>query len=197
MDILTGDEHFLYNGTPINRLLNDFWAWQSSDLLNSSIRGALAEYIVATALDLDYIQSRNAWNDHDLEYQGKSIEVKSSAYLQSLNQSPQNGNDKLSRICFTIYPSRPSTASLWDNDDISRHSDLYVFCLFSCKDRATANPMSLEQWDFYIIKTTTIDEMLGNQRSVSLSSLIQLPVIQCNYDELKDSIDSLITEELQ
>lgn len=51
MERLTGDEHFTYEGSPINRLLNDFWAWQASDLLTNSIRGALAEYIVATALE--------------------------------------------------------------------------------------------------------------------------------------------------
>ena len=106
MERLTGDEHFTYEGSPINRLLNDFWAWQASDLLTNSIRGALAEYIVATALDIDGTYRMNDWHEYDLKYCGKKIEVKSSAYLQSWER------DRLSRISFNIYESRPFTASV-------------------------------------------------------------------------------------
>ena len=142
MKKLTGNERFLYNGIPINRLLLDFWSWQSSELLSNTLRGALAEYIVATALDIDSENSRVNWYEYDLLYGGCRIEVKSSAYLQSWER------DGFSRISFNIYPSRPVTASVWDDDDISRHSDVYVFCLFKSRDRELADPMMLEQWDF-------------------------------------------------
>ena len=41
MQTLTGNEHFTYDGMPVGILLNDFWAWNSSDLLNNTLRGAL------------------------------------------------------------------------------------------------------------------------------------------------------------
>lgn len=183
MNTLTGDEHFTSDGIPINRLLNDFWSWQSSDLLSNSTRGALAEYIVATAIGADTEQARDVWSDHDIAYKGLNIEVKSSSFLQSKEKNNH------SRIVFTIYKSRPSTASLWDNDDISRHSDMYVFCAFACKDREIANPMCLEQWDFLVLPTTDLDNTVGNQKSISLSSLSSLPVLKCKYDNLKQTID--------
>lgn len=181
----TGNEQFSYNGVPTNRLLLDFWSWQASELLSNTLRGALAEYIVATALDIDTNSSRVNWYEYDLLYGDTRIEVKSSAYLQSWERQG------FSRISFNIYPSRPVTASIWDDDDISRHSDIYVFCLFKCKDRNMANPMMLEQWDFYIVKTSDIDKTLGKQRTISLSTIKSLQHIQCTYDELRNSIDAI------
>lgn len=186
MKTLTGDEHFTSQGIPINKVLNDFWSWQSSDLLNNSIRGALAEYIVATSLDIDTSEARNVWNDHDLQYNGFNIEVKSSSFIQSWE------NSKMSRIVFTIYESRPANASIWDNDDIRRHSDLYVFCVFACQDRLLANPLKLEQWDFFALKTSKLNEKVGHQKSIALSSLLSIGAIKTDYNGLKDTIDSLI-----
>ena len=186
MKTLTGDEHFTSNGVPVNRLLNDFWSWQASDLLNNSIRGALAEYIVAISLGIDTNEARNVWNDHDLLYDNFNIEVKSSSFLQSWEKS------EMSRIVFTIYESRPATASLWENDDIRRHSDLYVFCVFACQDRQLADPLKLEQWDFYILKTSELDAKVGHQKSISLSSLLSIGAIKTDYDGLKDTVDSLL-----
>lgn len=186
MKTLTGNEHFTSNGVPVNRLLNDFWSWQASDLLNNSIRGALAEYIVAISLGIDTNEARNVWNDHDLLYDNFNIEVKSSSFLQSWEKS------EMSRIVFTIYESRPATASLWENDDIRRHSDLYVFCVFACQDRPLADPLKLEQWDFYILKTSELDTKVGHQKSISLSSLISIGAIKTDYDGLKSTVDSLL-----
>ena len=42
--ILTGDEPFAGSG-PGKRLV-DFWRWFASDLLEGSIRGMIAEYLV-------------------------------------------------------------------------------------------------------------------------------------------------------
>lgn len=183
MKKLTGNENFLYEGMPINKSLLDFWSWQSSDLLNSSIRGALAEYIVATSLDLDADEVRNVWNDHDLQYNGFNIEVKSSSFLQSWEKS------EMSRIVFTVYESRPATASLWESDDIRRHSDLYVFCLFACQDRLIADPLKLEQWNFYVLKTSELDAKIGHQRSISLSSLLSIGAVKTDYKDLKGTVD--------
>ena len=159
--MLTGNEHFLYNGVPINRLLLDFWAWQASDLLSNTLRGALAEYIVATALDIDSEDSRTGFYEYDLLYGDTRIEVKSSAYLQT-----------------------------WERD-ADRRSDIYVFCLFTEKDRASANPMLLEQWTFYVVRTDDINRILGSQKTASLSTLESLPHIECTYEDIRTAVDQL------
>ena len=61
MQVLTGNEHLKFDGMPINRLLSDFWKWNSSDLLNNTMRGAFAEFIIATALDLDLTTTHVDW----------------------------------------------------------------------------------------------------------------------------------------
>ena len=49
----TGDEYFSVDGISAGFFLNDFWRWSSSDLLNNTMRGVLAEFIVAKALGID------------------------------------------------------------------------------------------------------------------------------------------------
>lgn len=66
MKVLTGDEHLKYDGMPINRLLSDFWKWNSSDLLNNTMRGAFAEFIIASALDIDLTTPHIDWEDYDI-----------------------------------------------------------------------------------------------------------------------------------
>lgn len=89
--IMTGDEHFTFYGMPINKLFSDFVMWYSSDLLDISIRGPLAEFIVAQALEIDFTEARSDNQGFDLRYKGNCLEIKSSAYLQSWEQTrPSN-----------------------------------------------------------------------------------------------------------
>ena len=48
-----GSKHFIENTGEIYKTVNDFWAWYASDLLSNILCGALAEFIVATALGID------------------------------------------------------------------------------------------------------------------------------------------------
>ena len=98
MQVLTGNEHLKFDDMPINRLLLDFWKWNSSDLLNNTMRGAFAEFIIATALDLDLTTTHVDWESYDLLWEDKKIEVKCSAYLQSWY--PKNQPDKYTDILF-------------------------------------------------------------------------------------------------
>lgn len=89
---------------PINVL--SFWQWSTSELLGNALRGVLAEFIVASAIEvLD--KPREEWDAYDLvTNSGKKIEIKSSSYLQSWGQS------KLSKIIFGIQPT-----TVWENDN--------------------------------------------------------------------------------
>lgn len=185
MQTLTGNEHFTYDGMPAGMLLNDFWAWNSSDLLNNTLRGALAEFIVASALDIDTTVARQDWTAYDLlSPSGRKIEVKCSAYLQSWNP------DRLSKIQFSIRPSRSWDAENDYSADLKRWSDLYVFCLYASKDRSET-PLQLERWEFYVLPTDVLNQSCGNQKSISLNSLLSLCPTKSNYEDLQGVVENI------
>ena len=183
MKQLTGDELFSNEGTHYPFSISDFWKWYASNTLHSALRGAIAEFIVAKALELPCV-IRQSWDAYDLEYKGIKIEVKSSAYIQDDNE------DRFSRISFSIAKhSHWNEEEQWNHK--VRHSDIYVFCLFSETDRTKADPMKLEQWQFYVLSTSVIDRECGDKQTLSLSSLLSLSPIQCTYSDLQTTIDAV------
>ena len=56
----------------------------------------------------------------------------------------------------------------------TRYADCYVFCLVTSTDPAKQDPLDLGNWRFWILATTTIDATLGDQKSMSLSTLEKL-----------------------
>lgn len=172
---------------------NKFYKWAYSDLLTNTQRGILAEYIVATALDIDN-NPRVEWDEYDLDYNGLRIEIKSSAYIQAWEQYKYStirfgiGEkvkwDKSKRIEGTPTVNKRVEAP-------KRNCDLYVFCLYSHKERETANPINLNQWTFYIVPTKLLNEKLGNQKSLSLSKLESLGVKGTYYKYIKKIVDSM------
>lgn len=165
---------------------NKFYKWAYGDLLTNTQRGILAEYIVATALGIDS-KSRIEWDEYDLEYNNLRVEVKSSAYIQAWEQK------KHSVIRFAIGEKLK-----WDNDKRTkvpeRNCDLYVFCLFDHKDRETADPTNLNQWTFYIVPTKLLNEKLGNQKSLSLSTLESLGIKRTYYKYIRKIVDNMNKE---
>ena len=186
MKQLTGDELLSCEGMQHPYSISDFWKWYASNTLHSALRGAIAEFIVAKALDLPCVV-RQSWDAYDLMYNKNRIEVKSSAYLQDDN------GDKYSRISFSI-----AKHSHWNEDDAwnikERPSEVYVFCLFAETDRAKADTMKLEQWQFYVLPTSIIDEQCGDKQTLSLSALLSLSPIKCTYSELKSVMDAICPE---
>ena len=186
---LTGNESFQLNGQllPLNVL--SFWRWSSSNLAANNLRGYLAEFLVAA--DFGALSgSRVEWDACDLRVAPNlRIEVKSSAYLQSWKQR------KLSTINFDISPTYG-----WDSETettsntYARNSDAYVFCLLAHQNKGTLNPLNLDQWEFYVLPTKTIDLKLGNQKTLSLNGLLKLHPIKCQYGQISKTIRSLLTD---
>ena len=163
-----GAEPFTRAGKPIGPTLADFWGWRLSDLLDNLERGALAELIVATALGIPTDGVRVGWAVGDLTtLDGVRIEVKSAAYLQSWPQ------DHISKISF-----RAPKAVGWDPDTgkyvgaPERHAHVYVFALLAHADKATVNPLDLDQWRFYVLPTAVLDAR--GQDSITLKTLEEL-----------------------
>ena len=184
MKVLKGTEKLIQNGNELSIPIMEFWAWNSSDLLNNTLRGAYAEYLVSKALELNLSESRIDWDAYDVKYGNVRIEVKSSAYLQAWEQN------KPTSIRFSIAPAQAWSSSTWYDGKAIRHSDFYVFCLFACKERENANPLNLDQWDFYVLPTQVLDQKCGGQKSIAFSALLKLGAVKCHYEEIKAYIDN-------
>ncbi|MGN0580334.1 MAG: hypothetical protein ACI4JE_05625 [Ruminococcus sp.] len=165
--------------------LTDYWRWAHSDLLGNTERGIFAEYLVRLALQIK--EPRLSWGKYDLLYKKHiKIEVKSSAYIQTWGQKT------LSSISFSISPSYG-----WDYENNSyekekkRQSDIYVFCLLDCKEQEKIQPIDVTQWRFFILSTKALNEYSLTAKSISLSSLKKLPVVECDFYHIKESIDKM------
>ncbi|MCL2825617.1 MAG: hypothetical protein FWD57_16615 [Polyangiaceae bacterium] len=177
----TGDEPFTNNGEPINANISDFWRWAYSDLLNNIHRGKLAEFIVASALCVaDGISG--TWEKYDITFRGIRIEVKSAAYLQSWHQ------ENLSAISFDIRPTLGWDATTGKYDTMQkRQADVYVMCLLKHKDKKTVDPLNLEQWEFYVVETAMLNELLAAQKRVSLGFL-KKRIAPCDYGDIRNFV---------
>ncbi|HCT15242.1 hypothetical protein [Corynebacterium nuruki] len=168
-DPKTGAEPVLDDdGRPCGNLLG-FWRWAYAQTLDNALRGVLAEYLVGLAVDGLTRSARVEWDAYDLDTpDGHTVEVKSTAYLQSWAQKSP------SVLTFNI----PETSG-WDPATggwapaVRRQAQVYVFCVFTATDPETADPLDTRQWDFYVAPTAVIDRVLGTQKTVTLGSLLQ------------------------
>lgn len=166
--MMTGEEPFTFNGADTPYTLADFWSWSYSNILNNVLRGALAEFVVGSALGMKVGEVRENWAPYDLlTPDGIKVEVKSSAYLQGWEQ------EKPSAINFDIKPRADGT----------RPADVYIFCLFAERDRLRASPLDLNQWKFYVLATRVLDEQ-GKAGQMALSSLLKLNPEPADFDTL-------------
>ena len=183
---LTGMEPFHTNKKDLKTSLLDFWQWSSSDLTNNLLRGIFAEYIVARSLGLaDGI--RSAWDAYDLQLpNGTKIEVKSASYIQSWYQ--KRHSDIIFRIPRTIEWNEETNIQ---SGIPKRQADIYVFCVLRHKIQDTIDPLNLDQWEFYVLSTRTIEERMGDRDSITLSKLKGLDPVKVTYAKLKDCIENI------
>jgi hypothetical protein len=156
-----------------------------SDILSNATRGRFAEFIVATATNIDISKCRDEWDAFDLMTpDGTKLEIKSAAYLQSWFQRA------FSKISFRTRPSLywDSSINTWSKMK-KRHADVYVFCLLYHDNKETINPLNLNQWEFYVLATKELNEYTRSQHSITLKSLQGLtqPV---SYEKLDSEIKS-------
>lgn len=185
----SGQESFQFEGKTIPVDLLNFWQWSHSDLLSNTLRGQLAEFIVSTAIGLENTQ-RIEWDAYDLQtLKGLKIEVKSSAYLQSWIQKKES----LIRFGISETLGWDATTNTYASA-ISRQTNLYVFCLYTHKDKLTANPLDLDHWLFYLLPTTILNQHLPQQKTISLSRLLKFKPVNCGYGQLKSRIGAFEIE---
>lgn len=163
----TGQERLTFNAENLGFSLLDFWSWSVSDLLSNATRGRFAEFIVATATNIDIKQLRDEWGAFDLETSdGIKIEVKSAAYLQSWEQN------RLSKISFSTKLAKPWDWEIDKRSSIAQRSaDVYVFCLLYHDNKQTVDPLNLNHWEFYALATEELNNYTRSQHSITLKSL--------------------------
>jgi len=182
----TGNEAFHQDGESSGLNLLSFWQWSSSALLGNALRGVLAEYIVSVDVGCGSAH-RVEWDAFDLlSPDGIRIEVKSSAYLQSWEQKA------LSKIIFGIQKTYGWDAACNQQKNVlERQADVYVFCVLSHKDKNTVDPLNLSQWDFYCLPSSVLNEKVGDQKTIALSSLITLNPVKCQFGSIGKTIKAL------
>lgn len=163
--------------------LMEFWQWSASNILENTLRGMFAEFLVACSLGVHH-KDRVEWEPFDLlSNEGVRIEVKSAAYVQAWEQK------QLSTISFDISPT-----SSWEkqtkrySETKQRRSDLYIFCLLGSPDSWDVNPLDLNQWTFFTLETTQLDAKLPTQKQIALSRLEGLGAKKCSYSQLPDEV---------
>ena len=188
----SGEEFFHIEGEPLNEKLLSFWQWSSSDLVSNTMRGILAEYIVASALGENH-SHRAEWDAYDIKTkEGIKIEVKSGAFIQTCHQK------KLSSIQFSIRPTKGWDAKTDNRSNTTmRQADIYVFCLLIHKEQDTIDPLNMNQWQFYILSSDALTQSLGTQKTIVLSSLLRLNPITATYSELSTAIKQLANKNIE
>lgn len=185
-----GTEPFRNGSERLPFSVQDFWCWSTSDLLDNTTRGVLAEFLVARALGSPASEVRDPWSAFDLlTADGIRIEVKSAAYLQAWTQK------RLSRIEF----SAPQTQA-WNPDtgayakERIRHAHVYVFCLLAHGDKATVEPLDVSQWQFFVVPANLVDAHLGSRRSIPLRAVQSLVDRYVGFSELDAAVRAAYAE---
>jgi hypothetical protein len=172
-----------------NANVKDFWQWTYSDMLISKNREDLGLFYVANALELTKMP-RIDWGKVDLRYRKKKIAVRTSGYIQSWRQK------KPARISFDISPKTGIGAKLDDSMTFrNREPELYIFCVLAEKDVKKVNVLDLDQWNFYIVRASVLDEYYPKNKKLGMRPLKQLAG-PTHQNRLKDIIDTLIDFEL-
>lgn len=187
-ELLSGNERFSLNGSDLGLSVKDYWQFQFSNLIDNL--GYVAEFLVAKALEKGEPDNCNGWSLFDAQYKGKRIEVKASSYWQSWKKSHAISEQRIYSIRKTHVEYQNSKTEL------ARQNDIYIFCIDMGRTEESANPLNLENWQFYVIPTKVIDKNCKDQKTISLNRIRQLwgNDIGLTYIQIKDAVDKIITE---
>lgn len=188
MEKLTGNEEFTLCGKTSGIPIREFWSWAYSDLLNNTYRGVLAEFLVEKSLSHFFPPDshiRVDWMPYDLTSpSGRRIEVKSAAYLQSWT------NDYFSKIIYDVAPKRAWAPETGYSPECIRHSDLYVFCLYTALSR-DQYILNLDLWKFYVLPTSVLNRERPQQKTMGLSTLLSLHPVEADFSTLGNVIETI------
>ena len=165
----------------------DFWQFALGDLRMNNARGYLAEFVVAKALGLQKVR-RMEWDAYDLLWEGVTIEVKSSGYLQLWDQR------RPSKIVFTgLTGTRWHPRHDLDPSGKRYNAMVYVFCVQTATEHNRYEPLRLDQWNFYVVARSKLVALA--QKSVGLARVRVLSGGQVAWPELGAAVKQAAIEE--
>jgi hypothetical protein len=122
-----------------------------------------------------------------LTTEGIAVEVKSCAYLQSWHQT------KPSAVQFGVRKSRA-----WNADtgrfaaESERQADVFVFALLAHQDKATLDPLDVNQWEFYLLPTRVITARAGASKNLTLKNLQKMGAAPFRFNGLRNALAGLV-----
>ncbi|MFC5379403.1 hypothetical protein [Aquipuribacter nitratireducens] len=133
--------------TPDGARVTDVWSWAFSDGLATIVRQAVAEYLVARAVEADLSRPRRDTDTWDVVTpEGTTIEVMSAAHLDAYGR-PRTGTVTWGR---TRGGGRAEETPRSDFGAAAR-ADLYVLCLQTATHRSQVDVVDHRQWEFYVL----------------------------------------------
>ena len=73
-----------------------------------------------------------------------------------------------------------------------RAAQVYVFALLKERDKSKVNPLNLDQWEFFVVPTVTLNVRKRSQQTITLHSLEtekdELKVQQVSFSELEAAV---------
>ena len=184
--LLTGEEQFTFNGDSIGFTILDFWRFQHSNIWND--QEEVAEFIVAKTLGQNAPHNKNGWTLWDINYKGKRIEVKETGYYHSWRTDGKVSQQRTFGItkAYSRYKDHHS--------EFKRQNDIYVFCLIIGETKDASNPLDLDNWRFWVVPTSTINRLCGDNKSISLGRVKRITGQEngVGYGQLRGEIDKVI-----
>jgi len=164
-----------------------FWQWAMSDVRMNTVRGYLAEFMVATATG-DPRETRIEWAPFDvLTRDGAKVEVKASGYLQSwTSTSPTTPRWDCKSV---------DASSSWDEEAAmtkpvkpSDRVNAWAFALQTCREPADYRPLDMNQWEFRVVPHRRLLKL--RQHYIGISALEAEPVAAAavSYDDLDRAV---------
>ena len=182
------EKKFIYNDQKMNFGIIDFWLYKYSNIWN--LQEYIAEFIVEKALEINKSHNTDSWTLYDILYRNTRIEVKETSYYHPWNENGKISNQRN----FGITMANSSYENSNDSNKFERQNDIYVFCLNVGNTKEESNPMNLNNWEFYIVPTKTINSLCGENKTISLGK-VKKSAKKVEYFEIKNYIDKLIDME--
>lgn len=186
IELLDPQKAFTDCGKDLGLTAVDYWQYQFSNIWD--LYEEVAEFIVGKALGLKKPTNKNGSTLFDIEYNGKRVEVKATAYYHSWR-----GDNKFSEArTFSI------AETIGQHDEREpipvRHNDVYVFCLNTGKTEKDADPFEMSHWEFYVVPTRVINEVCEHNKSITLGRLksITPKYGKVSYSGLKTAIEEAL-----
>ena len=184
--ILSGNEPLTCGGKPTQYTVLDYWRFQFSNIYH--VQEEIAEFIVSMALGIEAPMNKNLWTTWDIDYRGKRIEVKETGYFHSFNEDGKVSQQRTFGIpkAYTKYKNNKST--------YERQNDVYIFCLNTGNTKEESNPLELDHWRFWVVSTSTINRLCGDNKTISLGRVKRITGLKegLGYGELREAVDRVI-----